>query len=56
MLSSWSSGTFQYINLYSDIHYVVGVLCHIETASIGHTSSEELFKLFWFKLAFILVL
>jgi hypothetical protein len=26
---------------------VVGVLCHIETAYIGHTSSEELFNLFF---------
>jgi hypothetical protein len=35
----------QPINLCSDSHYVVGVLCHIETAYIGHTSSEELFNL-----------
>jgi hypothetical protein len=51
----------QPISLYSDSHYVVGVLCHIETAYIGHTSSEELFNLFfsyvvWCKPAFILVL
>jgi hypothetical protein len=37
----------QLINLYSDSHYVVGVLCSIETAYIGHTSSEELFNLFF---------
>jgi hypothetical protein len=35
------------INLYSDSHYVVGVLCCIKTAYIGHTSSEELFNLFF---------
>jgi hypothetical protein len=35
----------QSINLYSDSHYVVGVLCHIETAYISHTSSEELLYL-----------
>jgi hypothetical protein len=37
----------QLINLYSDSHYVVGVLHCIETAYIGHTSSEELFNLFF---------
>jgi hypothetical protein len=37
----------QPINLYSDSHYVVGVLHCIETAYIGHTSSEELFNLFF---------
>jgi hypothetical protein len=37
----------QPINLYSDSHYVVGVLRCIETAYIGHTSSEELFNLFF---------
>jgi hypothetical protein len=31
----------QPINLYSDIHYVVGVLCHIKTAYIGHIRSEN---------------
>jgi hypothetical protein len=30
----------QLTNLYSDSHYVVGVLCYIETAYIGHISSE----------------
>jgi hypothetical protein len=37
----------QPINLYSDSHYVVGVLYCIGTAYIGHTSSEELFNLFF---------
>jgi hypothetical protein len=37
----------QPINLYSDSHYVVGVLNHIENAYISHTSSEELFNLFF---------
>jgi hypothetical protein len=35
----------QPINLYSDSHYMVGVLCCIETYC--HTSSEELFNLFF---------
>jgi hypothetical protein len=30
----------QSIKLYSDSHYVVGVLHHIETAYVGHTTSE----------------
>jgi hypothetical protein len=37
----------QSINLYSDSHYVVGVLHHIETAYIDHINSEELFSLFF---------
>jgi hypothetical protein len=37
----------QPINLYSDSHYVVGVLRCIETAYIGHTSREEFFNLFF---------
>jgi hypothetical protein len=37
----------QPISLHSDSHYVVGVFCHIETAYIGHTGSEELFNLFF---------
>jgi hypothetical protein len=37
----------QPINLYSDSHNVVGVLCYFETAYIDHTSSEELFNLFF---------
>jgi hypothetical protein len=37
----------QSINLYSDSHYVVDVLHCIETVYIGHTSSEELFNLFF---------
>jgi hypothetical protein len=37
----------QPINLYSDSHYVLGVLRCFETARIGHTSSEELFNLFF---------
>jgi hypothetical protein len=31
----------QPINLYSNSHYVVGVLCCIETAYISHTSSSS---------------
>jgi hypothetical protein len=37
----------QSISLYSDSHYVEGVLRCIETAYINHTSSEELFNLFF---------
>jgi hypothetical protein len=37
----------QPINLYSDSHCVGGVVCHIETSYISHTSSEELFNLFF---------
>jgi ribonuclease HI len=37
----------QPIILYSDSHYVVSVLCCIETAYIGHTRSEELLNLFF---------
>jgi hypothetical protein len=37
----------QPINLYSDSHYVVGILQCIDTAYIAQTSSEELFNLFF---------
>lgn len=34
------------VNIYSDSAYVVGMATIIETATIGHTNSEELFHLF----------
>jgi hypothetical protein len=37
----------QPINLYHDSHYMVGDLCHIETPYVSHTSSEEIFSLFF---------
>jgi hypothetical protein len=37
----------QTINLCSDSHYVMGVLHHIETTYISHTSSKELLNLFF---------
>lgn len=34
------------VNIYGDSAYTVGVTMHIETATIGHSQSEELFHLF----------
>lgn len=36
----------QALNIYSDSNYVVHVVKLIETATLGHTNSEELFQLF----------